>query len=128
VLDVNPTSGLAYQNIATLQETAGDHRAAEASLRQALALDPKLPGAYTTLGVVLSRTGRTPEAIEAWKQAVALDRTEFSALYNLTLELARAGRMDEARTYGRQYVDTAPPALYQQEIAAVRRFLDGGRL
>jgi len=128
VLDVSPTSGLAYQNIATLQETAGDHRAAEASLRQALALDPKLPGAYTTLGVVLSRTGRTPEAIEAWKQAVALDRTEFSALYNLTLELARAGRVDEARTYGRQYVDTAPPALYQQEIAAVRRFLDGGRL
>jgi arylsulfatase A-like enzyme/Flp pilus assembly protein TadD len=128
VLEVDPASGLAYQNIATLQETAGDHRAAEASLRQALSIDPKLPGAYTTLGVVLSRTGRTHEAIDAWKQAVALDRTEFSALYNLTVELAKAGRTDEARTYARQFVDTAPPAMFGQEIAALRRFLDGGKL
>ena len=44
ILDVDSTSGLAYQNIAALQERAGDHAAAEASLRQALAIDPKLPG------------------------------------------------------------------------------------
>ncbi len=128
ILDVDPTSGLAYQNIATIQERAGDHKAAEASLRQALAIDPKLPGAYTTLGVVLSNTGRKPEAIAAWKQAVSLDRTDYAALYNLTLELAATGQMDEARAYGQRYVDTAPPALYSQEIAEVRRFLGGGRV
>ena len=123
ILDVDPTSGLAYQNIATLQEAAGDHAAAEATLRHALALDPKLPGAYTTLGVVLSRTGRKPEAIAAWKQAVALDRTDFDALYDLTLELANTGQMDEARTYAERYVTTAPPALHGPEIATLRRFL-----
>ncbi len=128
ILDVDPTSGLAYQNIATIQESAGDHRAAEATLRKALAIDPKLAGAYTTLGVVLSRTGRKAEAIDAWKQAVALDRTDFDALYNLTVELATGGRLDEARSYGQRYVDTAPPALHAREIAEIRRFLGGGKL
>lgn len=125
ILDVDPTSGLAYQNIGTIQERTGDHKAAEASLRQALAIDPKLPGAYTTLGVVLSNTGRKPAAIAAWKEAVELDRTDYGALYNLTLELATTGQIDEARAYGQRYVDTAPPALYSQEIAEVRRFLGG---
>lgn len=126
VLEIDPSSGLAYQNIAALQETAGDHQAAEASLRRALALDPKLPGAYTTLGVVLSRTGRKSDAIAAWKQAVALDRSDFDALYDLTIELAAAGQTAEARAYGQRYVDTAPPALHGPEIAAIRRFLGGG--
>ena len=128
ILEVDPTSGLAYQNIATLQESAGDHAAAEASLRRALALDPKLPGAYTTLGVVLSETGRKPDAIAAWKQAVELDPTEYDALYNLTLVLATTGQPDEARRYGQRYVNTAPPALYGPQIAEVRRFLGGGKL
>ena len=125
ILDVDPTSGLAYQNIATLEEAAGEHASAEASLRHALALDPKLPGAYTTLGVVLARTGRKADAIAVWKQAVALDPTDFDALYNLTMELASVGQVDEARTYGQQYVNSAPPSLHSQEIATIRRFLGG---
>jgi arylsulfatase A-like enzyme/Tfp pilus assembly protein PilF len=128
ILEIDPASGLAYQNIGTLQESAGDHQAAEASLRHALALDPKLPGAYTTLGVVLSETGRKADAIDAWKQAFALDRTDFDALYDLTFGLAETGQIEEARAYGRQYVQTAPAALHEQEIAAVRRFLAGGKL
>ncbi|MFI5177383.1 MAG: sulfatase-like hydrolase/transferase [Vicinamibacterales bacterium] len=128
ILDVDSTSGLAYQNIAALQEGAGDHAAAEATLRQALALDPKLPGAYTTLGVVLSETGRKADAIAAWKQAVALDPTEYDALYNLTIVLAGTGQTDEARKYGQRYVESAPPALYGRQIAEVRRFLGGGKL
>jgi arylsulfatase A-like enzyme/Tfp pilus assembly protein PilF len=128
ILDVDSTSGLAYQNIAALQEGAGDHAAAEASLRQALAIDPKLPGAYTTLGVVLSETGRKAEAIAAWKQAVTLDPTEYDALYNLTLVLAGTGQLEEARKYGQRYVDTAPPSLYSRQIADVRRFLGGGKV
>jgi tetratricopeptide (TPR) repeat protein len=128
ILDIDSTSGLAYQNIAALQEGAGDHAAAEASLRQALALDPKLPGAYTTLGVVLSGTGRKAEAVAAWKQAVTLDPTEYDALYNLILVLSSTGQMEEARKYGQRYVDTAPPSLYGRQIADVRRFLGGGKV
>ena len=98
----------------------GDRGAAENSLRRALAIDDTLAGAYTTLGVVLSQTGRQPDAVAAWKRAVALNPGEFDALYNLTMTLSDLGRRDEARTYGERYVATAPPGFYGQEIARVR--------
>ena len=72
VLRIDPTNGLGWQNIGTVQLRAGDRSAAETSLRRALSIDETLPGACTTLGVVLSQTGRAPEAIEMWKRAVAL--------------------------------------------------------
>ena len=125
VLDVDSTNGLAWQNMATLQLRAGDRKTAEASLRRALAIDEKLPGAYTTLGVVLSSTGRKPEAIEMWKQAVAIEPTEYDALYNLTVTLAETGRGEEARTYGERYITTAPPALYGRDIAHIRQLIAG---
>ncbi len=104
VLELDPTNGLAWQNIGTLELRAGDRAAAEASLRRALSIDDSLPGAYTTLGVVLSESGRKADAIEMWKNAVALDPTEFDALYNLTLTLLELKRPEEARTYGERYV------------------------
>ena len=120
VLRVDPTNGLGWQNIGTVQLRAGDRTAAEASLRRALSIDDTLPGAYTTLGVVLSRTGRSSEAIEMWKRAVAINPMEFDALYNLTMTLIELGRRDEARPYGDRYVSTAPPGFFAREIADVR--------
>ena len=123
-LDLDPTNGLAYQNIGTLQLIAGDRRAAEASLRQAIATDPTLAEAHTTLGVVLADTGRRTEAVAAWTRAVQLEPTEFKALYNLVLELVAEKRMDEARDFGSRYLRTAPPGLYAADIAHIRRLLD----
>jgi tetratricopeptide (TPR) repeat protein len=122
-LDLDATSGLAYQNIGTLQLQAGDVKAAEASLREALRIDSTLPGAHTTLGVVLVKTGRGPEAVDAWMRAVALEPTEFDALYNLTIELLAEGRIDEARKFGDLYLANAPPALYATDLAHVRKLL-----
>ena len=124
VLQVDPTNGLGWQNIGTVQLRAGDRTAAEASLRRALSIDDTLPGAYTTLGVVLSRTGRSSEAIEMWKRAVAINPMEFDALYNLTMTLIELGRRDEARPYGDRYISTAPPGFFAREIAEVRRALE----
>jgi arylsulfatase A-like enzyme/tetratricopeptide (TPR) repeat protein len=123
VLEVDPTNGLGWQNIGTVQLKDGDRAAAEASLRRALTIDDTLPGAWTTLGVVLSQTGRPPEAIEAWKRAVTLSPTECDALYNLTVTLVDLGRRDEARAYGDRYIATAPPGFYAREIARVRSLL-----
>jgi tetratricopeptide (TPR) repeat protein len=123
VLDVDPTSALAWQNIATLQLRAGDRDAAGASLRRALQIDPALPGAYTTLGVVLSQSGKKAEAVDAWKRAVELDRTEFDALYNLTVTLVELGRVDEARSFGQRYISDAPAAFYARDIAHVRSLI-----
>ncbi len=95
VLALDPTNGLAYQNLASMvlrqalaAKSASDRRArlqeAERYARQAIDADPSLPKAYTTLGVVLAESGRKTEAIDSWKRAVALDGREFDALYNLT--------------------------------------------
>jgi tetratricopeptide (TPR) repeat protein len=136
VLALDPTNGLAHQNIGSMQlrealaaKSDGDRRdllqAAETSVLQALEADPALPDAHTTLGVILSRTGRKGDAIESWKRAVALDPTQFNALYNLWFELASAGRRDEAVVYGRQFVATAPPALFAADIREIRQYLGG---
>jgi arylsulfatase A-like enzyme/Flp pilus assembly protein TadD len=136
ILALDPTNGLAMQNIAAIHLRSAlaiadprDPRRvaalsdAETAVRQALAADPLLPDAYTTLGVILETTGRTAEAIDSWRRAVDLDGREFDALYNLVVELAATGRKDDARRYGQQYLATAPPGLYAKEIAEIRRIL-----
>jgi arylsulfatase A-like enzyme/Flp pilus assembly protein TadD len=136
VLTLDATNGLAYQNLASmvLREAlqpgsdtgrAGKLQEAEAFARKAIEVDPLLPDAFTTLGVVLSTSGRKDEAIGAWKRAIALDATQFNALYNLWLELSIAGRRDEASVYGRQFVATAPPAFFEPDIARIKRYLAG---
>jgi arylsulfatase A-like enzyme/Flp pilus assembly protein TadD len=136
VLALDATNGLAYQNLGSMvlrQALAARReplrgsklREAEAFARKAIEVDPSLPDAFTTLGVVQSTSGRKADAIESWKRAVALDGTQFNALYNLWLELAAAGRRDEASTYGRQFVATAPPAFFQPDIDRIKRYLSG---
>ena len=135
VLALDPTNGLAYQNLASMVlrqalatsgvERAGKLREAEALARKALDADPALPDAYTTLGVIQSTSGRKADAIESWKRAVALDAAQFNALYNLWFELAQAGRRDEAVAYGRQFVATAPPAFFKPDLERVRSYLGG---
>ena len=133
VLALDPTNGIALQNLGSIAMrqalgSSGDVRRqklieAERFARRALEVDPALPDAHTTLGVILSTTGRKPEAIESWKRAVALDAAQFNALYNLWLELADAGRRDEAVVYGRQFVATAPPAFFKPDIDRIQRYL-----
>ena len=125
VLEIDPTNGLGWQNIGTVQLRSGDRPAAEKSLRRALAIDDTLAGAYTTLGVVLSQTGRQADAVAAWQRAVALNPGEFDALYNLTMTLSDLGRRDEARSFGERYIATAPPGFYAREIASVRSVVGG---
>jgi arylsulfatase A-like enzyme/Flp pilus assembly protein TadD len=83
LLEIDPKSALAYQDLGTAQLQAKDLRNAESSLRRAIQLDPSLSGAYTALGVVLASTGRAPEAVDAWKKALALDPNDTNARDNL---------------------------------------------
>jgi tetratricopeptide (TPR) repeat protein len=50
----------------------GLHAEAETSLRRGLALDPHSVRGHMTLGRLLSRLGRLPEALEAFERARAL--------------------------------------------------------
>lgn len=126
-LAVDPTSGLAHQNLATLHLRARNLAAAEAELHLALSIDPTLPGAHTALGVVLSQTGQQTEALTAWRRAIALDPTELDALYNLTVQLFAIGQIEDARRMGDRYLAAAPPALAAGDIARVQALMGGGR-
>jgi arylsulfatase A-like enzyme/Flp pilus assembly protein TadD len=120
IVDVDPGSGLGYENIGIAQLQESNLPAAEAALRKALELDPTLGGAHTALGVVLAGTGRKPEAIDAWKRAIELDGSDLNALFNLTLNLVQAGRTEEARPYGERFIAAAPPGM-REDAEVVRR-------
>jgi tetratricopeptide (TPR) repeat protein len=122
LIEIDPTNGLAYQNLGIAQLQLKDDAGAETFLRKAIDLDPSLGGAYTALGVVLTNTNRKTEAIDVWKRAVELDRSNFDALFNLTKTLFDAGRFDEAHTYGDRFLATAPPAL-QNDIDTIKKLL-----
>jgi arylsulfatase A-like enzyme/Flp pilus assembly protein TadD len=120
VLKLDPTNGLANQNIATmlLEETRktpslapANFREAEVFVRKAIDLDPALAKAFTTLGVIQAQTNRVDNAIDSWKKAVSLDPNEFEGMYNLVLLLVKSGRIGEARAYGEQFIRTAPPDM-----------------
>jgi arylsulfatase A-like enzyme/Tfp pilus assembly protein PilF len=132
VLELDPTSALANQNIATMLLEEARLKPASAPVkvpeaerfaRKAIDLDPQLAKAHTTLGVIQAQTNRKSEAIENWKKAVSLDPGEFDALYNLVVLLVESGRIGEARTYGDQYIRTAPPQL-AADAAVLRQLLD----
>ena len=55
---------------------------AEAALRKALALDPKVAGAHGMLGNLLMGQGKSEEAIKQLEAAIALDARDLQATYN----------------------------------------------
>ena len=83
LLEIDPANALAYENLGVAQLQGKDMKAAEASLRKAVALDPTRAGAHTALGVVLASTNRTAEAIDAWRRALAIDPNDANAAFNL---------------------------------------------
>jgi tetratricopeptide (TPR) repeat protein len=83
LLLLDPNNALAHQNLGAAQLQGKDYKAAEASLRRAVQLDPSLAGAYTALGVVLASTGRKAEAIDTWRRAAGLG--DANALENIRL-------------------------------------------
>lgn len=121
VLGIDPANGRAMQNIAAIKLRQNDVAAAESWITKALAADPSLADAYTTMGVIAARRDRPADAIEAWRRAVELDHTSFDAMYNLVFALAKTGDTTEAARYADMFVQTAPPARYSAEIAEIRR-------
>jgi tetratricopeptide (TPR) repeat protein len=119
-LVLDPTSGLALENIATVHITAGALGPAETALRKALALDDTLTGARTQLGGVLAATGRRDDAIATWVDAANRDPEAYEALYNAAVALVQGGRRDAAQPYVDRFLRTAPPSRYGRQIEQLR--------
>ena len=136
VLALDPTNGLAFQNLSTAvlkgafatkqpAERAAKLKEAEDWARKSLAADPQLSGAFTTLGVIMSETGRKDEALVSWARAVEFDAGDVNALYNLWLEYARRGNRSEASKYGQQFMAVTPPNVPSPERGQIAAYLGG---
>ena len=124
MLELDPTSAKAYENLGVDELGAGDLAAAvDRPAAAPSSLDPRLAGAHNALAAVYLRQGRTAEAIAEWKTAVQLDPRLFDALYNLGTVLYNAGRRDEARPYLERFVDEAPRGRYAADIAKLTPLL-----
>jgi Flp pilus assembly protein TadD len=66
-------------------------------LRQAVAIDPELAGAWVNLGVALRRAGDTEAAESSYRRALEINPEEASAYQNLAALLSLRGRHAEAR-------------------------------
>jgi tetratricopeptide (TPR) repeat protein len=73
--------------------------AAEKQLRLALELDPTLADAYESLGVMLGRQERFPEAITLMEKLLQVDPDSSMAHTNLSLFLMKTGKIEEAENH-----------------------------
>ncbi len=127
VLAMDANNAPALQNRGIVALRGNDVRGAEEFLRRALELNPRLPLALNALGVVRARSNDLPGAVDAWRRAVAVDRRQYDALFNIAQVEARAGNRDRAREALAQFIRTAPPSRYREELAAARAELARGR-
>jgi tetratricopeptide (TPR) repeat protein len=83
------------------QFAAGDYKTAAATLKNALDLNPNIPGAWTIYGRALLGSSENERAKEAFRRALEADPNDFDACLHLGGVLrhdAADGHLEEART------------------------------
>jgi predicted O-linked N-acetylglucosamine transferase (SPINDLY family) len=93
---------------------AGDPDAARQRFEQALARDPRHPGALTSYAMLLLETGDTNRAIRLGRRAIAADPERMSAHHVLGQALCRSGRLHEGIATLRHAVALRPDAFDAQ--------------
>jgi arylsulfatase A-like enzyme/tetratricopeptide (TPR) repeat protein len=121
----DPTNAALLVDAGTVHLMAGDVEGARAAFASALAENPGVARAHRSLGVLAAEAGRLDEAADHWRQAVRLDPREYEKLLAMGMHFARQGRMEAARTLLDVFVDSAPPAVYGEQIKRVRELLEG---
>jgi arylsulfatase A-like enzyme/Tfp pilus assembly protein PilF len=124
---LDPSSAMLLVDLGTVHLMANHLNEARRDFEAAIAANPGLARAHSSLAAVNAEAGRTPEAIAGWREATRLDPAEYNRLFVLCMSLARAGRGDPAAACLGFFAETAPPAHYQQQIAAARAWLANRR-
>ena len=96
VVAANPTFAEARRLLAGTKLALGDPAAAEAVLRQALAMDPAWTPTLTTLGELLLASGRGFEAEEVLLRAVGAGSPDLRAVWILARHYNSTGRCAQA--------------------------------
>jgi tetratricopeptide (TPR) repeat protein len=85
-----------------------DFAGAETELRKAARLDPTLPEAPFTLGVVLWQTGRTDEALEQFRETLARKADYADAFYMIGTIYKQQGALAEAMVQFKEAIKHRP--------------------
>jgi len=118
-----PHSSAPLENLGVLALQQGDTKNARQFFDRAIALSPDSSRAHGGAGATAFQEGDRPSAYASWLRAIQLDASNFDALYSLAINLANDGRMAEARPYLEQFLRTAPPAAYPEQLKTVNRLL-----
>jgi arylsulfatase A-like enzyme/tetratricopeptide (TPR) repeat protein len=124
--DRDRSNAMTVVEIGTVHLMAGDRDRARASFLEALAINPAVARAHSSLGVLSIEDGRADVAREHWNAATSLDPREHEKILGIGIALARAGRTAEARSCFQFFVDAAPRARYRTEIERARLWLRQG--
>jgi Flp pilus assembly protein TadD len=113
----------AHVNLAIIHARNGDDAAVEASITDALILDPLQPQALNQLGMLLRRQGKFAEAENAYLKAVTADPDYALAHYNLgVLNDLYLQRLDAALQHYERYQEIAgEDKLVMRWIADLKR-------
>jgi tetratricopeptide (TPR) repeat protein len=123
--EMEPRNGTILVHVGTVHLMARDEKRAREAFEAALALNPGVARAQSSLGFLAAEHGRLDEALEHWKKAIALDPRECDGLLALGELLRSRGRPEEARVYLELFVASAPAGPPARDVARVRRWLAG---
>lgn len=108
-MELAPRLSLSHAALATVQFVLDrDAEGAERSYRQAIALDPSLPGVRRRYAYLLGARGRFVEATAQARTAVEMEPASASAIADLAWTHVIAGRLDEAERLYREAVQLDP--------------------
>ena len=116
ILDENSEDAKAHENLSLVYLRLSDWDRARLHAERATEIDPDLAQAWNNLGAALHMQGEKMEALDAWERAIELDSREFDAMFNLGMRAAALGDVRRSRAALQQFVESAPPMRYQQDI------------
>ena len=119
----DPSNGRLLLEAGTIHLMAGQRDRARDAWNSALALNPNLARAHTSLGILSLEDRHPVEAVEHWKAASALDPREYMTILGIGLSLAKAGQAAEAKAALDFFVTHAPPSTFGAEIERARTVL-----
>jgi tetratricopeptide (TPR) repeat protein len=121
---IDPSNAMVLHNIGTVRLLFGDRPGAREAFEEALAREPGLARAYSSLGVVEVQLGNSRQAEQLWARSLEINPDDPDTLYNLGKLLWSKGRRAEARPYLEHFAEIAPVAIYRRDLTVVQQWLN----
>jgi tetratricopeptide (TPR) repeat protein len=121
-LELDPTCASAHMNLAVAAVQGGKLGDAETHYRTALTTRPTAE-THNGLGYVLTKQGKTDEAVAEFRRAIDANPKFTPAYNNLADALAKQGKLEEAATYYRKSLAEKPSDAVSNALGVVLRKL-----